>query len=58
MGAGKSFTYKLLGLLPVAPWVRIATTNNSKKDWCGVHAQELCGVVDVAVVKGGTWLIV
>ena len=57
-GAGKTLASKLLSLLPIAPWVRIATTRNSQTDWCGVQTTKVHGVVDVAVVKGGVWLVV
>ena len=49
-GAGKSFAKEILGLLPIKRWVRTSTTPTSQID--------CCGVVDVAVVKGGAWLVV
>ena len=49
-GAGKLLVAKLLGLLPIGPHVRIATTNNPRYDWCGIDLPHLCGVVDMAVV--------
>jgi hypothetical protein len=58
-GAGKSFAKDLQGLLPIKRWVRTSTTPTPHQtDWCGVHTPQLRGVVDVAVVKGGAWLVV
>lgn len=57
-GAGKRLACKLLELLPIGACVRIGTTGKPKTDWCGIETPELRGVVDVAVVKGGAWLLV
>ena len=57
-GAGKLFMIKLLELLPIGPWVRAGTTRNPQTDWCGITCAHICGVVDVAIVKNGTWLVV
>ena len=57
-GAGKLFMMKILELLPIGPWVRAGTTRNSRTDWCGITGARLCGVVDVAIVRNGTWLVV
>ena len=58
-GVGKLLTFHLLSLLPLEEVnVRIATTNDPRHDWCGENQQHISGVVDVAVVSGGKWLVV
>ena len=58
-GAGKLLAFHLLSLLPLEEVnIRIATTNDPRHDWCGVNQQHISGVVDVAVVSGGKWLVV
>ena len=60
-GAGKSFMANLL-LLPRGRGsqyhVRVSTTNNPHKDWCGLVCDELTGMADLLVCSGAQKLVV
>ena len=56
-GGGKLLVFRLMGLLPIGPRVRILTTNNPRYDWCGINGQ-LSGVVDIGVRINNTWLVI
>ena len=58
-GAGKLLVYNLLSLLSLDVNVRLATTSDSRHDWCCIRCPQisLSGVVDVALVDGGKWLM-
>ena len=61
-GAGKTFLSKLFDAIQLDISVRTSTTTDSRRDWCGVRIdvgkESLVGVVDLAIVKEGRWLMV
>ena len=54
-GAGKSFVAATFAILDIDMNVRTSTTNDPRRDWCGVDVEKASGVVDVAVVSEGVW---